>query len=238
MSFKKIGLGIILSCGMLFSFSKDNLEILNLVMENGIIVDKEIESGKEDVKVVIFKGLVSEGNSYGLLKVSNNSSELLNIKEILDKGHAIKEILEKGESTYVLIEEETLANNSKPKEDNIEKIVKTWDYEALVKEIKGTYGIYYIENDSFSKIITDNFIEYLSSVKKFDYYDYKYISIQQTLYKGHFFNGYEVLKNGKIDPITYYFIIDNITGKLNYVYFSESKMSYEELKELIKRTTK
>lgn len=243
MSFKKTAiLTIFVSLiSMANAFENESLKVLNKIMDEGVIVNKHIETSSEQVDLVIYKGLVSSEAAYALLKLTNNKSSELKVKDIVKDGMPIKEVLSAGESTYIIVEERKIENSNnmliaeKRKKNNVLSFLKNSDFKSLIKSIEPVFDIYYISKQS--KIIPlpkYKLKEFLNSVKYFDYYSYVDLDIQKGLYRGIFMNGYETLKNGKVNPKTYYFIVDNLSGEIAYIYVMNEKVNYEELSKMVK----
>jgi hypothetical protein len=215
--------------------------ILNKIMDQGVIVNKTINTDNANINLVIYKGLVEADAAYALLKMTNNSKDNVVVRSIVKEGFPIKDELLVGESTYIIVEEQKIENKHKievskhAKKNNIGELVKSSNFGAMTEKVEKIFNIYFIDKENkVIQIPKFRLREYFNTVVSFDYYKYIEFDIQKGLYKGVFVNGYETLKNNKITPKTYYFIIDNLSGEVSYLYILNKKVKYKQLKNLVK----
>jgi hypothetical protein len=216
------------------------LSDLNKIMDDGVVVNKKIETSNPNIELFIYKGLVTENSAYALLKLSNFTKDSVKVRDIVKDGEAIKSELMVGEATYIVVEEKKISNTVTNKIANSNKnadlglLIKESNFPVLKDRLSNVFGVYFVNNKNVIQLISkQNLMEYFSSVKVLDYYTYLETDIQKGLYKGFFINGYETLIDGKITPKTYYFVMDNLTKELVYIYVMNQKLSFEDLKSKI-----
>lgn len=236
MNFKKTILASLITAQALFGFSQGDIQTLNKIIENGIVVNKMVKTNQKDVNLIIYKGYVTEDSTYALLKLTNDSDAVVSVKEVVKEGVAVKNELEPSESTYIIVEEQKVFNSVKKvkKDITLEEKIKTGAYLDLVPVLEKMNGSFYItDSNDLKKIPTVKFTEHFKTIANFDYINYTKVNIQNSLYEGYYFNGYEELQNGQIFPRSYYFVVDGVTGELNYVYFMNKNIDFKEFKTVI-----
>jgi len=217
------------------------IKVLNKIMDEGVIVNKVIDTNDKDISLIIYKGLVVSDAAYALLKMTNNKDKEIVVNEYVGDGIAIKDRLSGGESTYIVVEELKMQNShnllksNKVKENKIGKWIKNSDFKKISKSIESIFNIYYIDvQEELNHLPKFKLEQYFNNIELFDHYSFVELDIQKGLYKGIFVNGYETLKSGGITPKTYYFVVDNLTGDISYMYIINKKISYKELSNSVK----
>lgn len=239
MNFKKIIILFCITLQSMFALTSSELKILNKIIDEGIVINKHMNSKRKNIEVILFKAYKNDYSSYALLRVVNNSNQKIYVNDIIKEGKVVDNKLDPKESTYVIVEEkETYKKLSTIKKDLlIEENIKEYKYENIIPILNTLNGVFFLEKNKITKISKSEIEEHFKNVEVFDYYNFIKLNIQNTLYEGYYFNGYENMKNKKVFPRTYYFITDGMTGDLVYLYLSNEKISFEDFKIRIDKLT-
>jgi len=247
MNFKKIIMSgvaaLVLSVSTLNALDSVSIDKIDRIMNDGILINKVLKSDKK-VSLTLFKALTKESEAIAILKIKNLTDSYIKVKDYVDYGVAIKTKLAPSELTYILIEDNIDAVKKREMSDKeLEKALKYTiknDFEDITKYISNSVNIYNVEQndmeiDDFelNRIYINDFENFISGIKRLDYYKFVKTNIQNSLYHGYYFTGYELNKDGSAKPRAYYFITDEITNKISVIYIINDNLEYPDFKDII-----
>jgi len=222
--------------------NEEGIEKIDKLINNGILINKKLSTENPKIELFLFKALTENGTATALLRIKNLSNEYINVSDYVDYGKSIKQSLAPEELTYILIEDneenaEKRIKQEKIYEKDIKRIVKK-DFSKLKKYISTNVNVFNIiidkENKAdIKKIYIDDFINYIDNIELLDYFTYLKLNVQNSLYHGYYFTGYEINKQDKIKRRTYYFITDEISNKISTIYIINKHIEYKDLKKII-----
>jgi len=247
MNFKKIIISgiaaIALNVSMLNAIDSVSIDKIDRIMNDGILINKVLKSDKK-VSLTLFKALTKESEAIAILKIKNLTDSYIKVKDYVDYGVAIKTKLAPSELTYILIEDnieqvQKRQMNEKELEKGLKYTIKN-DFEDITKYISNSVNIYNVNQNEMEideyeldRIYINDFTDFISDIKRLDYYKYVKTNIQNSLYHGYYFTGYELKKDGSAKPRAYYFITDEITNKISVIYIINENMEYPDFKDII-----
>jgi len=211
------------------------------VMNKGILINKQLASDSA-VDLKLFKAYTKDSIATAILRIKNLTNKEIKVKDYVDYGTAIKKVLMPNELTYILVEDGTeQISKRKMRFAEIEKEIKVKIkndmsvVNSFLSESVNIYNIKQISPDEYEPVhvFKKDFMKHMEDINKFDYIEYTKINIQNSLYHGMFFSGYEINKKNIATPTTYYFIIDELTNKISIIYKLEGRISYNSLKNII-----
>jgi len=251
MNFKKwliVGSLLIGSNSFLNALDAVSVSKIDRIMNEGILINKKLKSDKK-INLTLFKALTKESEAVAILRIKNLTDGFIKVSDYVDYGMPVKPRLAPSELTYILIEDSLQNANKRIKkalfvEDKLKQILKT-DFSDIKQYISSSVNVYNLvqnkmEFDEFelNKVYITDFIDFMNTVKRLDYYSYLKTNIQNSLYHGYYFSGYELYKNGTAKPRSYYFITDEITNKISMIYIVNENMKYNDFKDIIMNKTK
>jgi len=247
MNFKKIVVSTLIASALMTSslqaIDASGVNKIDRIMNEGILINKRLKSDNK-VELVLFKALTKESEAIALLRIKNKTDSYIKVKDYVDYGEAIKPKLAPSELTYILIEDNIEEANKRIKQElllegRLKDMVKT-NFGMLNKYISSSVNVYNLVMDEegydefeLNKVYITDFIDFMGTVKRLDYYNYLKTNIQNSLYHGYYFSGYELYKNGTAKPRSYYFITDEISNKISMIYIVNENMKYKDFKNII-----